>query len=63
MEVDPIIEEIRKTRDQFAREVGYDVRALGRKLQKNQKARKSKVVSLTPKRAEEEATAQRKSRL
>jgi hypothetical protein len=38
---DLIIEEIRKLRDDIADEVGYDVRALGRKLQKAQKARYS----------------------
>lgn len=51
---DPIIEEIRKVRDGIANEVGYDVRALGRKLQKNQKASKAKVVSLSPHFVEED---------
>lgn len=51
---DPIIEEIRKVRDDIANEVDYDVRALGRRLQKAQKDRKGKVVSLSPNSVKED---------
>jgi hypothetical protein len=54
---DPIIEEIRKVRDDMANEVDYDVRALGRRLQKSQKNSKSKVVSLSPSSVEEDIPA------
>ncbi len=54
MKDDPIIDEIRKIRDQFANEVRYNVRALGRKMQKKQRASKHEVVSLMKKKIEEE---------
>ena len=52
---DPIIDEIRKIRDDVANEVDYDVRALGRKVQKTQKASKVKVISLSHHSTEEDA--------
>lgn len=60
MQDDPIVEEIRKVRDQLASEVGYDVRALGRKLQKSQKAGKHKVVSVPQKSDIDEFSAPEK---
>jgi hypothetical protein len=62
MQDDPIIEEIRKVRDQLASEVDYDVRALGRKLQRSQMVAKRKLVSLPPKLAEDDSVAQGKQK-
>ena len=59
---DPIIEEIRKVRDDIANEVDYDVRALGRRLQKAQKTNKGKVVSLYPNSVEEDVPVKKKAR-
>ncbi len=50
---DPIIDEIRKVCDDIAKEGDDDVKALGRKLQKTQKASKVKVVSPLPNAVEE----------
>ena len=58
MQDDPIVEEIRKVRYQLASEVDYDVRALGRKLQKAQKTGKNKIVSLAPRPIVDGSTAQ-----
>ena len=49
MQDDPIIEEIRQIRDRMAAELDYDVRALGERFRKRQRAGKQKVVSLRPK--------------
>lgn len=56
MQDDPIIDEIRKIRDQLASQVDYDVRALGRKLQKKQKASRNEVVSFFSEKSHKEPT-------
>jgi (p)ppGpp synthase/HD superfamily hydrolase len=46
---DPIIEEVRKHRDEIAREFGYDIRALVEDARKREKTRGHRLVSV-PKR-------------
>ena len=47
---DPIVEEVRRIKEQMAAKYNYDVRALGRALREEQKKSGRKVVSLPPKR-------------
>ena len=49
MRPDPIIEEVRAIRDAFAREYGYDLKAIVAALQREQVERGRPVVSLPPK--------------
>ena len=50
MQPDPIVEEVRKARDDYAKRFNYDLDAICRDLQEKQKRGKRKVVSLPPKR-------------
>jgi len=50
MAQDPIIEEIRAIRDEFAKEHGYDVKAIVAALQREEAESGLQVVSLPPKR-------------
>ncbi|HUT13832.1 MAG TPA: hypothetical protein VMY42_25310 [Thermoguttaceae bacterium] len=47
---DPIVEEVRKARDEYARRFNYDLDAICRDLRERQKKSKHKVVSFPPKR-------------
>ena len=48
--LDPIVEEIRKVREDLAREAGYDVKRLGARLQESQKRHGDKLVTRPPQR-------------
>jgi hypothetical protein len=50
MAKDPIIEEIRANRDEFAKEHGYDVKAIVAALQREEAESGLQVISLPPKR-------------
>lgn len=50
MQPDPIVEEVRKARDEYAKRFNYDLDAICRDLQEKQKRGKRKVISLPPKR-------------
>ena len=50
MQPDPIVEEVRKARDEYAKRFNYDLDAICRDLQEKQKQGKRKVISLPPKR-------------
>jgi hypothetical protein len=50
MAQDPIIEEIRAIRDEFAKEHGYDVKAIVAALQREEAESGLQVISLPPKR-------------
>ena len=50
MQLDPIVEEVRRIRDAYAKSFSYDLNAICRDLQEKQKRGKRKVVSLPPKR-------------
>jgi hypothetical protein len=47
---DPIVEDIRRVREELAREAGYDVKKLGAQLQESQKRHGAKLVTRTPQR-------------
>ena len=47
---DPIVEEVRKVRDEHAKKFNYDLRAITADLKKQQKASGRKVVKLSPKK-------------
>jgi hypothetical protein len=47
---DPIVEEVRKARDDYARQFEYDLDAVFRDLQKKQQQPGKKIVSFPPKR-------------
>jgi hypothetical protein len=47
---DPIVEDVRKWRDEYAAEFDYDLEAIGRDLRGTQKAPGRKVVSFPPRR-------------
>ncbi len=46
--IDPIVEEVRKARDELAREAGYDLRRLAARLQESQKRHGDKLVKRPP---------------
>jgi len=50
MSRDPIVEEVRAIREAFAKEHGYNVKAIVRALQKEEAESGRRVVSLQPKR-------------
>ena len=56
---DPIIEEIRAIRDEFAKEHDYDVKAIVEALQREEAESGLQVISLPPKRLLEEQKARK----
>ena len=50
MHKDPIVEEVRIARDNYAKKFNYDLDAICRDLQEKQRKRKRTVVSFPPKR-------------
>jgi hypothetical protein len=58
---DPIVEEVRKHREEYAKRFNYDLAAICRDLRKKQKASGRKIVSFPPKRPKKVA-ARSKSR-
>lgn len=51
---DPIVEEVRKSRDEYAKIFNYDLDAICRDLQEKQAQPGKKVVSFPPKRPEKD---------
>jgi hypothetical protein len=51
METDPIVEEIRRNRDEYARKFNYNIRAICRDIRKKQKKAGTQVVKLQPRPA------------
>jgi len=47
---DPIIEEVRKVRDEHAKRFNYDLKAIVADLKKQQEASKRKYITLPPKK-------------
>ena len=47
---DPIVEETRGRREELARRFNYDIKAIGRELRRQQKARGKKPITRPPKR-------------
>ena len=50
MQLDPIVEEVRKARDAYAKRFNYDLDAICHDLQEKQRLGKRRVISLPPKR-------------
>jgi len=50
---DPIIEEVRKFRDEYAKQFNYDLDAICQDLIKKQEQSEKKIVSFPPKRLEQ----------
>ena len=50
MQPDPIVEEVRKVRDAYAKRFNYDLYAICRDLQEKQRRGKRRVIFLPPKR-------------
>ena len=48
---DPIVEEVRRIRQEHAKRFNYDIRAIAEDARKRQKARGRQVVTLPPRRA------------
>ena len=58
---DPIVEEVRKARDDYARKFNYDLDAICRDIQKRQNRSKRKLVSFPPKLAKKTALNQNRN--
>ena len=50
MQPDPIVEEVRKARDEYAKRFNYDLDEICRDLREKQRRGKRSVISLPPKR-------------
>lgn len=50
---DPIVDGVHKIREEIAREAGYDVRRLARRLQESQKRHGDRLVTQPPRRTEQ----------
>jgi hypothetical protein len=57
---DPIVEEVRKARQNHAAQFGYDLRAIFNDLKATEKLEGRKVVSLPPKRLKKEEKIEQK---
>jgi len=55
---DPIVEEVRKARDEYAKQFNYDLDAICRDLQQKQEEPGKNVVSFPPTRPEPSASEQ-----
>jgi hypothetical protein len=47
---DPIVEEVRKARNEHAKQFNFDLRAIAADLKKQQKASKRKFITLAPRK-------------
>jgi hypothetical protein len=56
MEADPIIEEVRRIRQEYARRFGYDLRAVAADLRKREQQHPERLVSFPPKPVRERKT-------
>lgn len=57
MEADPIIEEVRRIRQEYAQRFGYDLRAVAADLRKREQQHPERLVSFPPKPARGKKTA------
>lgn len=57
METDPIIEEVRRIRQEYVQHFGYDLRALAADLRKHEQQHPERLVSFPPKPARGKKTA------
>ena len=57
MDADPIIEEVRRIRREYAERFGYDLRAVAADLRKREQQHPGRLVSFPPKPVRERRTA------
>ncbi len=57
MEADPIIEEVRRARQEYAQRFGYDLRAVAADLRTREQRHPERLVSFPPKPARQKKTA------
>jgi hypothetical protein len=57
MQTDPIVEEVRRIRQEYAKQFGYDIRALAANLREHEQQHPERLISLSPKPAEKGKTA------
>ena len=57
MQVDPIVEETRRVRQEYAKQFGYDLRAIVADLQKREQQHPDRLVSFPPKASHARKTA------
>ena len=57
MKADPIIEEVRRIREEYAKRFNYDLRAIAADLRKREQRHPERLVSFPPKPAREKKTA------
>jgi len=56
MKADPIIEEVRRIRQEYAQRFGYDLRAIAADLREREQRHPERLVSFPPKPARKEKT-------
>jgi hypothetical protein len=57
MQTDPIVEEVRRIRQEYAKQFGYDLHAIAADLRKHEQQHPERLISLSPKPAEKEQSA------
>ncbi len=57
MQADPIVEETRRLRQEYAKQFGYDLRAMAADLRKHEQQHPERLVSFPPKPARGRKTA------
>ena len=57
MQADPIVEEVRRVRQAYAEQFGFDLRALAADLRKREQQHPERVVSFSPKPVRRRKTA------
>jgi hypothetical protein len=57
MQNDPIVEEVRRIRQEYAKQFGYDIRALAADLQMHEQQHPQRLITLSPKLTGKEKTA------
>jgi hypothetical protein len=56
MDSDPIVEEVRRVRQEYAKQFGYDLHALAADLRKHEEQHSERLVSFAPKHVHQEKT-------
>jgi len=57
MQTDPIVEEVRRIRQEYTKQFGYDLHAIAADLRKHEQQHPERLISLSPKPAEKEKSA------
>lgn len=57
MYTDPIVEEVRRVREEYAKQFNYDAHAIAEDLRKQEKQHSARLVSFPPKRPRKRKTA------